>query len=562
MPSFNEQDKIINTFKQNINQIINENFNYQESLHIFNSLLNESKQLIDIKLSEKMTLYFLKKMNNFMTIIKFINEEISKLEYNLKQFDINNIIQINKLVDNLKEFSLAQRNIYEQIENKSVIKLLDILLVNYYNKNKEIFKSIKQIHKGNYNINNINNSKVEYNKLNIDKYNINKDNRINVKNGQENINKKLLNKKSIIDYTPKFKVITNKINKSKSLKKFKKKINNNSFLYENNINPLFNEKIGNFIKKKLQIKNSSSPCLINKNNLFNNNKKYLETETTMSDSKNNLELITLSNKMLDIFTNFQKNVIKENDYINNIKADFEKRKNELENYLNNIKNNEIMNSNSSLLKEINNLKDKNSELNKKNIELINKITFVNKNEINLLFENYNKFYEIFKLLNNDGIIRDFNKEEYIIDNNILKKNNLDKGKIYKYINNIYDKILEVIEIKKNAIKEEIKLNNNSYSIQSNSFNYNDIKYYINEITNKINIINEYLTINENIKKSDETTNIMNIIKENNNLLSLSDDLETPKSNISKNNMEENFVDKFKNILLLLDTTEKLIKKKL
>ena len=282
----------------------------------------------------------------------------------------------------------------------------------------------------------------------------------------------------------------------------------------------------------------------------------------MSDSKNNLDLITLSNKMLDIFTNFQKNVIKENDYINNIKADFEKRKNELENYLNNIKNNEIMNSNSSLLKEINNLKDKNSELNKKNIELINKITFVNKHEINLLFENYNKFYEIFKLLNNDGIIRDFNKEEYIIDKNILKKNNVDKEKIYNYINNIYDKILEVIEIKKNAIKEEIKLNNNSYSIQSNSFNYNDIKYYINEITNKINIINEYLTINENIKKSDETNNIINIVKENNNLLSLSDDLETPKSNISKNNMEENFVDKFKSILLLLDTTEKLIKKKL
>ena len=93
-------------------------------------------------------------MDNFITIKNVIYEEISKLEYNLKQLDINYIIYINKLVDNLKEYLIAQRNIYPSIKNKSNIKSLDTLLVNYCNKNKDIFKSIKQIHKNSIKTNN------------------------------------------------------------------------------------------------------------------------------------------------------------------------------------------------------------------------------------------------------------------------------------------------------------------------------------------------------------------------------------------------------------------------
>ena len=56
-----------------------------------------------------------------------------------------------------------------------------------------------------------------------------------------------------------------------------------------------------------------------------------------------------------------------------------------------------------------------------------------------------------------------------------------------------------------------------------------------------------------------------ILKENNNLLSLSEELETPKSNSnilenSKNN-EENYDNKHKKIIELLDINEKLIKER-
>ena len=137
-------------------------------------------------------------MDNFITIKNVIYEEISKLEYNLKQLDINYIIYINKLVDNLKEYLIAQRNIYPSIKNKSIIKSLDTLLVNYYNKNKDIFKSIKQIHK---NSNKTNNKQ------------INLDNNIKLNT--------FTNENNIFNYTPKFKFIMNSYIKSKSLKKLK-----------------------------------------------------------------------------------------------------------------------------------------------------------------------------------------------------------------------------------------------------------------------------------------------------------------------------------------------------
>ena len=521
MPSFNEQDKLINTFKNKYNEIFKENWNYQESVYKFNSLLKDSKNLIDNDLSEKLTLYFLGKMDIFMTIKNLILEEISKLEYNLKKLDVNFIKYINKLVDNLKNFSLEQRNIYQQIKDKSIIKLIDSLLVNYYNKNKEIFKSIKQIHKVGYDLNREN--IIENN------FSLNNKKTSNYKNYET--------KNNIINYTPKFKFIMNNYIKSKSFKNLKNKINKHSnskglFLDNNfNLNSLFNDKIGHFIKKKIQSKNSSSPCLFHINNSNNSFSK-----------KNNLKL--------NIETSFSKN---KNNYSNKII-----NSNENENI--------ILNDKSSLLKEINTLKEKNKELEKKNSDLIIEEKIIKNNEINKLLENYNKLYEIYKILNEkeDILINDLYKEDYLMDINDLKQNNITKKTISEYIDNIYEKILESIEIKKNIFKEN-KLNNNN-SITSNYISTinNKNNYYVEAIITKLKNLNEYLidNINLNIKnKKNEKHCDINIIAENNNLLSLSDEFETPKSN--KNNFEEKeyYNNKYKNILDLIDINEKLIKQK-
>ena len=305
MPSFNEQDKLINTFKNKYNEIFKENWNYQESVYKFNSLLKDSKNLIDNDLSEKLTLYFLGKMDIFMTIKNLILEEISKLEYNLKKLDVNFIKYINKLVDNLKNFSLEQRNIYQQIKDKSIIKLIDSLLVNYYNKNKEIFKSIKQIHKVGYDLNREN--IIENN------FSLNNKKTSNYKNYET--------KNNIINYTPKFKFIMNNYIKSKSFKNLKNKINKHSnskglFLDNNfNLNSLFNDKIGHFIKKKIQSKNSSSPCLFhinNSNNSFSKkNNLKLNIETSFSKNKNNYSnKIINSNENENIILNYKSSLLK------------------------------------------------------------------------------------------------------------------------------------------------------------------------------------------------------------------------------------------------------------
>ena len=254
MSSFNEQDKIIITFKNKFNEIFKENWNYQESVYQFNSLLKNSKSLIDNTLSEKLTLYFLEKMDNFISIKNLILEEISKLENNLKNLDINFIIYINKLVNNLKEYSSEQRNIYKKINNKSIIKSIDSLLVNYYNKNKEIFKSIKQIHNVGYDLNKENKLGNNFDKNNEKISNDNKNNKGNLDN------KNYEEKNNIINYTPKFKFIMNNYIKSKSLKNLKNKINKHCFsknlLLDNgfNFNNLFNDKIGIFIKKNYREK--------------------------------------------------------------------------------------------------------------------------------------------------------------------------------------------------------------------------------------------------------------------------------------------------------------------
>ena len=591
--SINEQEKIINSFKKNFMKIIEINFDYKKSVNEFNSLLKESKNLIDNNLSEKLALYFVKKMDNFISINKLIIEEISILEYNLKQLDSNYIIYINKLVDNLKVFTLNQRNIYKQIENKSVIKLLDKLLVNYYNSNKEIFKSLKQLHKCNSNTNKINKSNKSIYDSNL-MLNLNDNNnciKVNNYNSFNNLNIKS-NNNNIINWNPKFKFVMNNYIKSKSQKKFKDKININSksngLLIQNSFTTLFNDKIGDFIKKKFKNKNSSSPCLYNRNNFFNKsnewNKSFMETETTMSDSKNNLDIFILSHKIIEFFNglkiledntmNINKNNIN-NEEMEKFKIDLEKKKIDLQNYANNIKNIEIQNSNNNslLINEINNLKEKNTKLNKNIIELINEKNIEQNNIKNLLYSNYEQFYEIYKLLNDDIINNDLDKKEYLIDETSLKEKKFNKQKIKEFNYNLYQKILELVEIQKNSLNEykQINLNRNSLnSVNNNNLNSNNKKFDFETVIAKINGIYDYLNeININNEKNINDNNIINILKENNNLLSLSDELETPRSNKSQksdNNIiqdydleENNETKSYNKILDLIEKIEILMR---
>ena len=588
--SINEQEKIINSFKKNFMKIIEINFDYKKSVNEFNSLLKESKNLIDNNLSEKLALYFLKKMDNFISIKKLIIEEISILEYNLKQLDTNYIIYINKLVDNLKVFTLNQRNIYNQIESKSVIKLLDKLLVNYYNSSKEIFKSLKQLHKCDNNTNtNTHKSKYDSNLM----LNLNGNNNcININNSHNifnNLNIKK-NNNNIINWNPKFKFVMNNYIKSKSQKKFKAKIYNHSrskgLLIQNSFTALFNDKIGDFIKKKYQIKNSSSPCLYKRNNSlinksYESNKSIMETETTMSDSKNNLDIFILSHKIIEFLNglkiledntiNINKNNIT-NEKMEKFKIDLEKKKIDLQNYANNIKNIEIQNSNNNsiLMNEVNNLKDKISKLNKNIIDLINEKNIEQNNNLNLLYSNYEQFYEIYKLFNDDIINNDLDKKEYLIDETSLKEKKFNKQKMKEYNYNLYQKILEFIEIQKNSLNEYKQNNININSVNS-VYNNNMIsnkKFDFGTIIAKINGIYEYLNnININNENNLNDNNIINIKKENNNLLSLSDELESPKSNksekrdnnILQNDLEENTENNYYNkILDLVEKIEKLM----
>lgn len=585
--SFSEQEKIINSFKKNFMKIIEINFNYQKCVSEFNSLLKESKNLIDNNLSEQLALYFLKKMDDFLSIKTLIIEEISILEYNLKQLDTNYIIYINKLVDNLKVFTLNQRNIYKQIENKSVIKLLDKLLVNYYNSNKEIFKSLKQLHKFNSINNKSNKSKYDSSLI----LNLNDSNNcINVNNSFNNSNI-TKNNNNIINWNPKFKFVMNNYIKSKSQKKFKGKIYNHSrsrgLLIQNSFTTLLNDKIEDFIKKKFKNKNSS-PCLYIRNNSFNknneSNKSIMETETTMSDSKNSLDIFILSHKIIgflnglkileDNTMNINKNNINDEE-MEKFKIDLEKKKIDLQNYANNIKNIEIQNSNNNsiLMNEINNLKEKITKLNKNIIDLINEKNIERNNTLNLYYSNYEQFHEIYKLLNDEILNNDLDKKEYLIDENSLNEKKFNAQKIKEYNYNLYQKILELIEIQNNSLKEYKQINYNINSGNDNNMISNKNKFDFEIIITKINGIYEYLyKININNESNLNENNDINILKENNNLLSLSDELESPKSDKSKkskNNIlqysgseENNESNSYNKILDIIEKIENLMKIKI
>ena len=123
--------------------------------------------------------------------------------------------------------------------------------------------------------------------------------------------------------------------------------------------------------------------------------------------------------------------------------------------------------------------------------------------------------------------------------------------------------MEIIEIKQDIFKEN-KINNDYYLLNTNNNikqNYNN--NYIEIILNKLKNINEYLYNNKLNEKSKNDG--INIIAENKNLLSLSEELETPKSEkkIFENskNLEENCDINFKNIIELLDINDKLIRER-
>ena len=118
---------------------------------------------------------------------------------------------------------------------------------------------------------------------------------------------------------------------------------------------------------------------------------------------------------------------------------------------------------------------------------------------------------------------------------------------------------------------EYKQNNININSVNSVYNNNMIsnkKFDFGTIIAKINGIYEYLNnININNENNLNDNNIINIKKENNNLLSLSDELESPKSNkseksdnnILQNDLEENTENNYYNkILDLVEKIEKLM----
>ena len=241
--------------------------------------------------------------------------------------------------------------------------------------------------------------------------------------------------------------------------------------------------------------------------------KKLKTKISNYKSKeylleNNFSLNNLFNNKLGIF--IKKKLHNKNN--SSSPCLFNKNKN-------NIKTNSSF---SFSLKEINDIKENNKILEKKISDLIIEENVMKNNEVNNLLRNYNKLYEIYKLINEDNVINDINKEEYIMDKKNIKENYSNKNNINEFIDNIYEKILEIIEIKKNIFKEN-KMNEDLNSIKSYNIKINDNNnYYIEIIMNKLKNINNYLINNKVYEKP--INNDINIIKENNNLLSLSEEL--------------------------------------
>ena len=531
MSSSHSQQKILNIFKEHINSILSKHFNYQNSVYKFNELLNSNKK-IDKKFSDRLTLYFIKKMDNFITIQKKISEEISLLEKNLKQLDNDYILNINKMVKNLKVYSSDQKNIYKELQNNypdnNTIKELNNNLVNYYNNSKDLIKIIKFIHDMKYNNKNNN---VIYNSLcvSIDKKNFpNQNSSINININNNTASPLQNSNNSIFNSLTNFKFIMN--NRSKSLKWLKKKnllhITENKF---RNKTPI-HLKIEKFMKNKTQFENNSTPCLVVKSNLLNS-----------SDNIREINIFILADKIIEFFDAMkilQENIIKKGNDIKKLKIKFELKKKNLidtvtmikklnpEN-INNIKNSSVIFPN-NILPQSNEMKTSIKELINKINELIQEKNsdkdFIQKSNENI----YSKILELFKIKNisnldmgcinsitqklneindilnkNDNIKNDEinivtgnnNNLLSLLDdsNNEESKREFKNNEEYKKLISLIEKIKKQIEEKLGLLKKitnELNILKNEYEEEKNKTSNDDINYDINnDINNDIHFGN-------------------------------------------------------------------------
>ncbi len=248
----------------------------------------------------------------------------------------------------------------------------------------------------------------------------------------------------------------------------------------------FNFLINNVCDKKI------NDNIDNNNNIENKiNKDNFDSEYEYKIKELNKQIENFSNEKVQIFENFQKQIIKYNNEINELK-------NKIKNYENNNSKQNI-----DVTEKINQLKDINNNLNIETKNLNDKIKNISESEdileckknIEYLINNQNSLNQLnAKLINEtEDLFKNKNLENCNKYNNETKNNVLYE----KEINNLNEKINSLLENNKN-------LNNNIINLN-------------NEVNNKNNMIinlEKYISkLEEGIGVSEQIENFKNIIEE-------------------------------------------------
>ena len=298
---------------------------------------------------------------------------------------------------------------------------------------------------------------------------------------------------SIIDLVKKIKIINNEINFIFIFENENKELEKE--LINENIKTIFYNKKLNFNQFVLEIKNN----------------KLSEEEKLKKQIENLEKIISNKNKELFNYKNNLNNKKLNNDYL-----------------INNLENNKKINN--KLIINKNKLKN-NSKIvilydNKIDIELINN-NLIRKENKKIIIIDFNNKNKLIKKENNkiDYYIKKYNKNIHFLNFNLYIKNNKinnlffnlsnkydliiinlnNKNKYEKYFLNISEKIIFILDINLNKIKELNNLINNlisKYSINKNKINILLNNYNKNSINYKIikNIFLNYKVIKKLNKK--------------------------------------------------------------
>jgi len=446
--------------------------------NIFKTINKDAKEKCYFCSGKETDCNITKKITDFSRILIVILEKTNYDKFNLKEnFNIvneNDNIRYSLIcfIDQMNDVYFKKDNawnLYDKNYDEKKIEILDniypiVLFYELEKNNSDNYNSFKN--KNNFNINIVNNTKINNNYNNISSYNLNRQNSM-----PNAMSKGIMNNTSPLTNMNGCNLYPNNINQN-NMKIFNNVnlMNNYNNIQSYNMNNI-NNRNNNFNSQQNFMNN------MNSNNIFMNNKNIINNSQNnqRSQSSYNNKKSLMNNNLNGVNNNMNNNMIfymMNNNWNNNVNNNLNNNMNNHIN-INNNNNNRTMNenANNNILNNENNRMNKSVDYKKLNNNAFN-YNMINSNMVNMNRTNNNINFNWNSKNNNNNIISNTMNNIKIINNMNVGNQNNPKNNYNNPGNNSNNNINNVYS---NNNKEKVNKSNNITNFQnpqSNTLNKN------------------------------------------------------------------------------------------